>query len=42
MVASLYEATFEKEMGEATQLLLHRLQWGDAEAIQLSKVIASP
>jgi len=41
MVASLYEATFEKEMGEATQLLFHRLQWGDAEAIQLSKVIAS-
>ena len=41
MVAGLYEATFRKEMGAARFLRYTELQWGDAEVIQLCKVLAS-
>ena len=41
MVAGLYEATFRREMGAATFLMYGDLQWGDAEVIQLCKVLAS-
>jgi len=40
-VASLYEATFSKQMGAATRIDCARLQWGDAEVLQLCKVLAS-
>ena len=39
-MAGLYEATFRREMGAATSLNYMGLQWGDAEAIQLCKVLA--
>ena len=41
MVADLYSATFRKQMGAAKRLNYGRLEWGDSEAISLSKVIAS-
>ena len=40
-VAGLYEATFRREMGAATNLRYVSLQWGDAEVIRLCKVLAS-
>ena len=39
-VAGLYEATFRKEMGAAMGLSYADLQWGDAEVVQLCKVLA--
>ena len=41
MVGRLYEATFGEKMGGATKLDYRNLQWGDAEAVMLSRVIAS-
>ena len=41
MVADLYSAMFRKQMGAAKKLFYNELEWGDSEAISLSRVIAS-
>ena len=41
LVAGLYKQAFEEEFGKAEELGYGDLGWGDAEAIQLSKLLAS-
>ena len=41
LVKRLYEAAFEEQFGKATELIYNGLGWGDAEAAQLAKVLAS-
>ena len=41
LVARLYKQAFEEEFGKAVVLAYKGLRWGDAEAIQLSKLLAS-
>ena len=41
LVAGLYKQAFEDEFGKAETFFYGRLGWGDAEAIQLSKLLAS-
>ncbi|EOD35128.1 hypothetical protein EMIHUDRAFT_373341, partial [Emiliania huxleyi CCMP1516] len=41
LVKRLYEAAFKEQFGKATELKYGFLGWGDAEAAQLSEVLAS-
>ena len=41
LVAGLYKQAFEEEFGKAEVLGYDYLGWGDAEAIQISKLLAS-
>ena len=41
LVAGLYKQAFEEEFGKAERLNYNSLGWGDAEAIQISKLLAS-
>ena len=40
MVADLYKATFDEQMGKATKLDYRSLQWGDEQVTTLCKVLA--
>jgi hypothetical protein len=41
MVAKLYEAKFNEQMGMAEALMYGSLEWGDAEVVVLCKVLVS-
>ena len=41
LVAGLYKQAFEEEFGKAEMLNYNNLGWGDAEAIQISELLAS-
>ena len=41
LVAGLYKQAFEEEFGKAEALGYNNLGWGDAEAIQISELLAS-
>ena len=41
LVAGLYAQVFAEQLGAATELDYHSMGWGDAEALQLAKVLGS-